>query len=114
MAAAGLGYLLYAAHGQLLRERPLLPINFNHQLHGRVNCLTCHHDYADHAPSPPTGERSCVLCHKKTPALALRMEQDFHGLCRDCHLKQVQVIHAAGPVRECQRCHAAPAYGVPQ
>ncbi|NUT78013.1 cytochrome c3 family protein [Pseudomonas sp. C1C7] len=114
IATAGLGYLLNAGHGQLLQDRPLLPLNFNHQLHGKVNCLTCHHDYADHAPSPPTGERSCVLCHKKTPALAQRIEQDFHGLCRDCHLKQVQVFHAAGPVRECQRCHAQPVSGVPE
>lgn len=107
-----LGYALFAGHAELVRERPFLPLNFNHQVHGKVNCLTCHHDYADHSPSPPTGERTCLLCHKMTPALALRIEQDFHTLCRDCHLKQLQMFHAAGPVRECQRCHVPPVFDV--
>lgn len=107
-----LGYTVFTGHAALVRERPFLPLDFNHQVHGKVNCLTCHHDYADHSPSAPSGERTCLLCHKKTPALALRIEQDFHALCRDCHLKQVKVIHAAGPVRECQRCHVPPALNV--
>lgn len=111
---AALGYTIFAGHAELARNRPMLPLDFNHQLHGKVNCLTCHHDYADHAPSAPTGERSCLLCHKKTPALAQRIEQDFHTLCRDCHLKQLQAIHIAGPVRECQRCHALPGLVGPQ
>ena len=105
--ALALGYGLCKGQTQLVRERPMLPLNFNHQLHGKVNCLTCHHDYADHAPSPPSGDRSCLLCHKKTADLALRIEEDFHTLCRDCHLQQSRTIHASGPVRECQRCHVA-------
>ncbi|RWU18861.1 class III cytochrome C family protein [Pseudomonas alkylphenolica] len=112
--AAALGYAVFAGHAQLVRTRPLLPLDFNHQLHGKVNCLTCHHDYADHASSPPSGERTCLLCHKKTPALALRIEQDFHALCRDCHLKQSQVFHAAGPIRECQRCHVPTTLNLPK
>lgn len=110
ISAVALGYGIYAGHAELVRSRPLLPLDFNHQLHGKVNCLTCHHDYADHAPSAPTGERSCLLCHKKTPALALRIEQDFHTLCRDCHLQQSQAFHATGPIRECQRCHVPPGF----
>ncbi|MGE8066371.1 cytochrome c3 family protein [Pseudomonas sp. NPDC089569] len=111
---ATLGYVFFAGHSEWVRNRPMLPLDFNHQAHGKVNCLTCHHDYSDHSPSAPTGERSCLLCHKKTPALALRIEQDFHTLCRDCHLKEVQVLHAAGPVRECQRCHASASFEVPK
>ncbi|KAB0495299.1 cytochrome c3 family protein [Pseudomonas vancouverensis] len=109
---AALGYAVVTGHAALVRERPLLPLDFNHQVHGKVSCLTCHHDYADHSPSPPSGERTCLLCHKKSPALALRIEQDFHALCRDCHLQQVRAFHPAGPVRECQRCHAPPVFSV--
>ena len=99
------GYGLHWAHATLVQQRPLLPLVFEHQLHGGVNCLACHHDYADRAPSPPSGERSCLLCHKKTPALALRIEKDFHELCRGCHLEQAKRIQRGGPIRECKVCH---------
>jgi len=108
LLVVALGCALNYGHGELVKHRPLLPLDFNHQAHGRVNCLTCHHDYADHSPSAPSGERTCLLCHKKTPTLALRIEEDFHNLCRDCHLQNIQRLHTAGPVRECQVCHAQP------
>ncbi|MNO44823.1 Class III cytochrome C family protein [compost metagenome] len=114
MLVALLGYGLVKGHAALVRERPLLPLNFDHQLHGRINCLTCHHDYADRSPAAPTGDRACIFCHKRTPALAERIEQDFHQLCRGCHLQKVQSIHAAGPVRACRQCHTAPVLALPE
>lgn len=102
---AALGYTVFAGHAALVRERPFLPLDFNHQVHGKVNCLTCHHDYADHSPSAPSGERTCLLCHKKTPALALRIEQDFHALCRDRWSKALSSSRASevGPMENTQR-----------
>lgn len=110
LAALGLlallGYGLYEGRASLVRQRPLLPLNFDHGLHGKVNCLTCHHDYADRSPAAPSGDRTCLLCHKKTPHLALRIEKDFHELCRGCHLEKLQTLHRAGPVHACQQCHS--------
>lgn len=108
-----LGYGLAQGHAELVRQRPLLPLNFDHGVHGEVNCLTCHHDYADRSPAPPSGDRTCLFCHKKTPALAPRIEEDFHQLCRGCHLERVQAVHAAGPVRACQQCHKPPLLALP-
>lgn len=109
-----LGYGLASGHARLVRERPLLPLNFDHGLHGRINCLDCHHDYADGSPAAPTGDRTCILCHKKSPRLARRIESDFHELCRDCHLQRLQEANAAGPVRACRQCHAPPVLALPQ
>lgn len=100
-----LGFALHRGHATLVQQRPMLPLSFNHQLHGRVNCLQCHHDYADRSPSSPTSERSCLLCHKTTPKLAQTIERDFHHLCRGCHLQQAKSEHIAGPISECKLCH---------
>lgn len=102
---AFISFGLHRIHAGLVQERPLLPLDFNHQLHGKINCLECHHDYADRSPSSPTGERGCLLCHKTTPRLALTIERDFHQLCRGCHLEQTKRMHSAGPIRECKLCH---------
>ncbi|MCY1286305.1 Class III cytochrome C family protein [compost metagenome] len=109
-----LGHALSRGHAVLVRERPLLPLNFDHRVHGQVNCLTCHHDYADRSPAGPAAGRTCILCHKQTPGLAVRIEQDFHRLCRGCHVQKVQAFDAAGPVRACRQCHAPPLLALPE
>lgn len=96
---------LNALHTKLVQERALIPIKFNHQKHSTVNCLTCHHDYADRSPSAPNGERTCLACHKKTPTLASYMEEHFHTFCRDCHLDLANKNEDAGPLRLCSHCH---------
>ncbi|MCY1392817.1 hypothetical protein D9M71_76980 [compost metagenome] len=106
-ALIGAGLLATAvhwAHTEQVRKRPLLPINFDHRTHGQVNCLTCHHDYQDKSQAG-AADRTCVLCHKQTPALAVRIEADFHSLCRGCHLQQLQRVKASGPVQACRQCH---------
>ncbi|BAN48412.1 cytochrome c3 family protein [Metapseudomonas resinovorans] len=113
LLVALLAYGLVKGHAELVRERPLLPLNFDHGLHGKVNCITCHHDYADRSPAAPSGDRTCLFCHKKTPHLALRMERDFHELCRGCHLQKLQALHSAGPVQSCRQCHTPPVLTLP-
>ncbi|WP_339487262.1 cytochrome c3 family protein [Pseudomonas sp. EL_65y_Pfl2_R95] len=93
-------------HDHLARKHPVLPINFEHNNHGSVNCVVCHHDFTDKsAAASATGSRTCVLCHKETPRLAVNIERDFHKLCVSCHLKQLQSFHPSGPVRSCKACH---------
>lgn len=100
------GYAMVDQHAAQVRQRPLLPLNFDHRIHGSVNCLTCHHDYAQ--KKTPGDAPTCILCHKATPALATRIEEDFHQLCRGCHLQHSQTLQAGGPVRSCQQCHVLP------
>lgn len=92
------------AHRHWQQGRPLMPLAFPHEPHASVNCITCHHDYKDQSPSV-SGNRTCILCHKQSPALAVRIEADFHQLCQSCHLERLQAFHASGPVRSCQACH---------
>ena len=105
-------FVLGARHGhdQLLRQHPLLPMNFDHTNHGSINCVTCHHDFVDRSTSAsPSGSRTCVLCHKESPQLAVTIEHDFHQFCESCHLKRLQSFRQAGPVRSCKGCHTPPA-----
>jgi hypothetical protein len=89
----------------LLREQraahaPLLPLTFAHADHGEVNCTRCHHEFVDATPRGP-----CIECHKQDPALARRIEADFHGLCRGCHLERQLAGLDSGPTRACSACH---------
>ena len=43
----------------LIRRTSRLALDFPHDKHGAVNCLTCHHNYAD-----GTGAALCVECHR--------------------------------------------------
>jgi len=103
-ATVALSAGVWFAHGHWQRSRPLMPLAFPHEPHASVNCITCHHDYKDQSPSV-SGNRTCILCHKQSPALAVRIEADFHQLCQSCHLRRLQAFHASGPVRSCQACH---------
>ncbi len=94
---------LYRWRQQLVIQRPLLPITFDHQDHGDVKCATCHHNFFD-----KTGRDSCYFCHKIRPALALTIEGDFHTFCRDCHADIASRGITSGPVRRCAGCHGGP------
>lgn len=108
-----------------------IAVNFPHDLHTSVTCVTCHHNYVDH-----TGTTACIECHRsahitaeaqpphsvsnqatlfgggREPGLrAARAapiksaEQTFHTFCRDCHTQLALDSHKHGPTRSCAACH---------
>jgi DMSO/TMAO reductase YedYZ heme-binding membrane subunit len=104
----GLAALLPAKVAATLRE-PLirrtsgLPLDFPHDKHGAVNCLTCHHNYAD-----GRGMEACIGCHRSSRAdLREGVEARFHGFCFDCHRHPDATLQGHGPVSGCAVCHHA-------
>jgi hypothetical protein len=78
-----------------------LPLVFPHEKHATINCLICHHNYAD-----GRGADSCVPCHRSSRAdLRLNAEARFHGFCFDCHRHPEPVFKKHGPVAGCAICH---------
>jgi hypothetical protein len=78
-----------------------LHVNFPHENHRTVNCVTCHHNFVDH-----TGFGSCLDCHRGSrPDLRQSGEATFHVFCRDCHRDLALQGSKHGPVRECSACH---------
>lgn len=101
LLALGAGAAALAAwRAHWLREAPLLPVAFEHADHRTVGCRDCHHNFVD-----DTGDGLCYDCHKRDAALAVRIERDFHGLCRGCHLELAAAGAAHGPLRRCGVCH---------
>lgn len=90
----------YGLRQHAIERAPMLAINFDHQDHYAVKCATCHHNFFD-----KTGQDSCYICHKQRPELALRVQEDFHALCRDCHAQVAAQGFASGPIRRCGSCH---------
>jgi hypothetical protein len=80
--------------------RPILPMTFFHDDHHGVPCATCHHEFVDHI----TGS-SCINCHVTDPKVSARLEQQFHDLCRSCHLEERAAGRFGGPTRRCIACH---------
>jgi predicted CXXCH cytochrome family protein len=106
LCAAGIAGLLPARVGAALRE-PLmrrtaaLPLDFPHSKHGAVNCLTCHHNYAD-----GTGSSLCIECHRSARTdLKQGVEARFHGFCFECHRHPDAAFTRHGPVAGCEACH---------
>jgi DMSO/TMAO reductase YedYZ heme-binding membrane subunit len=106
ISAAALAALLPASVDAELRE-PLIPrssrlqLDFPHDKHGGVNCLTCHHNYAD-----GTGAALCVECHRSQRAdLGAGAEARFHGFCFECHRHPSASLKGHGPVAGCRICH---------
>lgn len=94
--------------GVALRE-PILtrsqapPLNFDHAKHVAVNCLTCHHNYAD-----GRGFDACIHCHRSAgPAIKVGVEARFHDFCLDCHRNPGPHLVRHGPVSGCAACHVA-------
>ena len=109
ICAAAIAALFPHAVGAALRE-PLmrraatLPLDFPHGKHGAVNCLTCHHNYAD-----GRGSELCVQCHRGNRAdLKQGVEARFHGFCFECHRHPDASFARHGPVSGCTECHKPP------
>jgi hypothetical protein len=80
---------------------PDLPIDFPHEKHITVNCVTCHHNFVD-----KTGIGSCLDCHRQPrPDLTQSAEAIFHTFCRDCHTELARTTVKHGPTRACSACH---------
>jgi predicted CXXCH cytochrome family protein len=87
----------------LVRRASTLPLDFPHDKHGAVNCLTCHHNYAD-----GRGMEACIACHRSARAdLREGVEARFHGFCFDCHRHPDAALQGHGPVSGCSACHRA-------
>jgi hypothetical protein len=112
--AAGIASLLPGSVGAELREPLLprssrLPLDFPHGKHLAVNCLTCHHNYAD-----GTGASLCVECHRSGRSdLKEGVEARFHGFCLECHRHPDAAFTRHGPVSGCNTCHR-PASALPE
>jgi hypothetical protein len=109
LCAAGIAGLIPGRVGAALRE-PLIrrtaapPLDFPHSKHGAVNCLTCHHNYAD-----GTGSLLCVECHRSARTdLKEGAEARFHGFCLECHRHPEAALTHHGPVAGCEACHQPP------
>lgn len=85
----------------LLTRTRTLPLDFPHEKHGLVNCLACHHNYAD-----GTGLDWCIHCHRSGRSdLKEDAEARFHGFCFECHRHPAASLHGHGPVSGCHGCH---------
>lgn len=100
ITAAGYGFQQWQM--SLRADRPLLPLTFAHLDHRTVSCVACHHNFID-----DTGQGLCFDCHKTDPAVNALIEDQFHTLCRDCHLERQSLGEDGGPARQCIDCHTA-------
>lgn len=106
LAAVGLIALLPATTAKQFLLEPVtkpavIAVNFPHDLHTSVSCVTCHHNYVDH-----TGTTACIECHRSSRTdLGRSSEQTFHTFCRDCHAQLALDRHKHGPTRSCAACH---------
>jgi hypothetical protein len=109
LLAMSLAGLIGGAAGAALRE-PLLarsaraPLDFPHAKHVTVNCLACHHNFAD-----GRGMDTCVDCHRGGRAdLKLGVQARFHTFCFECHRHPAATSDKHGPVAGCVSCHHSP------
>jgi predicted CXXCH cytochrome family protein len=85
----------------LRRNEPLV-LKFPHDKHRQVNCIQCHHDFADRS-----GTDSCISCHRSGRAdIRVGAEARFHDFCLGCHRDPAAYLIGHGPVTECNSCHA--------
>ena len=107
IAAVGIIALLPTSTSKQLLLEPaahpdIIAVNFPHDSHTSVSCVTCHHNYVDH-----TGTTACIECHRSARTDLVRSsESEFHTFCRGCHTQLAldgQQKH--GPTRSCSGCH---------
>ena len=109
LLAISLGGLIGAAAGAALREPVMsrserMPLDFPHATHVAVNCLVCHHNFAD-----GRGMDTCVGCHRSSRAdLRVGLQARFHGFCFECHRHPDPSFQKHGPVAGCVSCHHSP------
>ena len=85
----------------LRRSEPLV-LGFPHDKHRAVNCIQCHHDFADRS-----GSDSCISCHRSQhAAIRVGAEARFHDFCLGCHRDPPRYLTGHGPVTGCNTCHA--------
>ncbi len=101
---------LLLPHALLRLREPLrarsarLVLDFPHEKHRDVRCVTCHHDFTD-----GSGAQACVTCHRSGRAdLGAGAEARFHDFCLGCHRDPPPRFAHHGPVSGCQTCHAPP------
>ena len=88
----------------LLQRTNSLVLDFPHDKHGEVNCITCHHNFVD-----TTGTAACISCHRSGRAdLKVGAEARFHDFCLGCHRDPPPPLARHGPVTGCESCHATP------
>ncbi|MBV8854806.1 MAG: cytochrome c3 family protein [Sinobacteraceae bacterium] len=80
-----------------------ITVNFPHERHTSVSCITCHHNYLD-----KSGTTACIECHRSQRSdLPHSSEATFHSFCRDCHARLAAEHTHHGPPRSCSACHDA-------
>jgi predicted CXXCH cytochrome family protein len=95
------GRALVALREPLLPRAQTLPLNFDHRKHTSVNCLVCHHNYAD-----GRGFDACIFCHRSARTdLKVGIEARFHDFCLNCHRNPGPQLPRHGPVSGCTTCH---------
>jgi hypothetical protein len=101
LAALGSGRAAVALREPLLPRSAALPLTFDHAKHVSVNCLACHHNYAD-----GRGFDACIHCHRGAgPDIKVGVEARFHGFCFNCHRNPEPQFVRHGPVSGCTACH---------
>ncbi len=100
--AAATGRAALALREPLLSRTRPLRIDFPHDRHRAVNCIQCHHNFADR-----TGAAACISCHRSNRSdLRVGAEARFHDFCLDCHRAPPPQLLQHGPVTGCDVCHA--------
>jgi predicted CXXCH cytochrome family protein len=86
----------------LLVRGERLVLDFPHDKHRAVNCVLCHHNFADHS-----GGDACISCHRSGRAdIRVGVEATFHDFCLGCHRDPPAYLTGHGPVAGCSTCHA--------
>jgi DMSO/TMAO reductase YedYZ heme-binding membrane subunit len=95
------GRALVALREPVLPRTQTLPLNFDHRKHTAINCLVCHHNYAD-----GRGFDACIFCHRSARTdLKVGVEARFHDFCLNCHRHPGPTLQRHGPVSGCTICH---------
>ncbi|MBS0377112.1 MAG: cytochrome c3 family protein [Proteobacteria bacterium] len=93
-----------ALHESVLQRTTALVLDFPHEKHREVACVTCHHNFTDR-----TGSGSCIACHRsERPDLQAGAEARFHVFCLGCHRDPPPPLKHQGPVTGCGSCHSPP------
>jgi DMSO/TMAO reductase YedYZ heme-binding membrane subunit len=104
IATLSVGRVTLELQQPVLARAKSLPLDFPHIKHTAVNCLICHHNYADR-----TGGDLCIGCHRSNRSdLEVGAEARFHGFCLGCHRHPDAGFIRHGPVSGCAVCHQVP------